>query len=321
MFDRGFKAVFLAMGAHKSRPLGGSGEDAAGVYAGLDFLKAFNVHGQQLARGRVGIIGGGESAIDAAGVAIRQEGVESAAIYYRRTRVEMPAHTPSVNAALEEGVTLETLITPVRILVEDGRVAGVEFVKNRLGDFDSSGRRRPEPIPGSEHVVPLDTLIVSISEEPGVDYLADMGVELTRGQTVRSGERTLETSRPGVFAGGDVVTGPNTVVDAIADGKRAAVVVGRWLRGEDLDQPLPPQVPAVFVEPAFLDEEEVVDARRAEPPKMRPEARIQSFEEVEGPLSVEDATREARRCLRCDLEFTRPAEPETSVPLTVGATA
>ncbi|MHC4127482.1 MAG: NADH-ubiquinone oxidoreductase-F iron-sulfur binding region domain-containing protein [Planctomycetota bacterium] len=308
LFDRGFKAVFLAMGAHKSRPLNVDGEEVSGVYPGLDFLKAFNEQGRQLAQGRVVVIGGGESAIDAAGVAIRQKGVESAGIYYRRTRVEMPAHTPSVNAALEEGITLETLITPVRILVEDGRVKGVEFVKNRLGDFDSSGRRRPEPIPGSEQIVPVDTLVVSISEEPGVDYLADMGVELTRWQTVRSGERTLETSRPGVFAGGDVVTGPNTVVDAIAAGKRAAAVIGRWLRGEDVDQPLPREMPEEYVEPE-------------QPPKLGAEARTQSFDEVEGSLSVEDAKREARRCLRCDLEFTQPAEPETPVPMTVGVTA
>ncbi|MHC5016269.1 MAG: FAD-dependent oxidoreductase, partial [Planctomycetota bacterium] len=160
LFDQGFKAVFLALGAHKSRPLGIPGEDAAGVYAGLDFLEAFNVHGRQLARGRVGIIGGGESAIDAAGVAIRQRGVDTATIYYRRTRTEMPAHTPSVKAALEEGVRLETLVSPIRILVEKGRVAGIECVRNRLGDFGPGGRRRPHPIPGSEYVIPLETLIV-----------------------------------------------------------------------------------------------------------------------------------------------------------------
>jgi NADH-quinone oxidoreductase subunit F len=321
LFEQGFKAVFLAMGAHKSRPLNVHGEHIPGVYPGLDFLKAFNVHGRQLAEGRVGVIGGGDSAVDAAGVAVRQKDVESATIFYRRTRADMPAHDLSVSSALEEGVRLETLVSPVRILVEDGRVAGIECVRNRLGDFDNSGRRRPEPIPGTEHAIRLDTLIVSIGEEPGADFLPDMGVELTRSQTVQCRERTLETSRPGVFAGGDVVTGPNTVVDAIAAGKRAAVVIGRWLRGEDLKQPQAHRLPMTFVEPAFLDEEEPANAQRAEPPMPRPESRIQSFEEVECSLSVEDATKEARRCLRCDLEFTRPAESEAPVQLTVGVTA
>ncbi|MHC4776268.1 MAG: hypothetical protein ACYTBR_13520, partial [Planctomycetota bacterium] len=109
--------------------------------------------------------------------------------------------------------------------------------------------------------------------------------------------------------------------DAIAAGKRAAAVIGRWLRGEDVDQPLPREMPEEYVEPEFLDEEEAADARRVQPPKLGAEARIQTFDEVEGSLSVEDAKREARRCLRCDLEFTQPAEPETPVPMTVGVTA
>jgi NADH-quinone oxidoreductase subunit F len=317
------------MGSHKSKPLGIANEDTAGVHPGLEFLKAFNLEGEQLATGHVGVIGGGDSAIDAAGVAIRQPGVEKVTIYYRRSRTEMPAHPDSLRIALEEGVELETLVTPVRAIRRNGRVAAVEFQRNRLGDFDSSGRRRPETIPDSEHVIELDTLIAAIGEEPNVPFLEAMGIELTSWHTVKSAQRTLETNRPGVFAGGDVVTGPNTVVDAIASGKRAAYVIDRWLRGESPQRPMAPQLPKTYVAPVAVEQAELDSAKRAEPPRARPETRVGNLREVEHSLSIDDARREARRCLRCDLDFTRPArhdtraqpgEAETAVRLTVGAT-
>jgi NADPH-dependent glutamate synthase beta subunit-like oxidoreductase len=258
-----------------------------------------------VASGRVGVIGGGNSAVDAARVALRQQGVESVTILYRRTRHEMPALREEVNEALLENVKLETLVTPVRILSKEGRVAGVECVRNVLGEVDASGRRNPVPVPGSEFVVPLDVLIVTIGDEPDIDYLESMGVEITDKGRLRADSDTLHTNRPGVFAGGDVVTGPNTVVQAIAAGKKAAVTINRYLRGEPLREPAAPRLPRVYVEPAAVSAEEAAKIERASPPTLPIDVRRRSFSEVELSLSVEEAGREARRCLRCDLEFTR----------------
>ncbi|MBU0719155.1 MAG: FAD-dependent oxidoreductase, partial [Planctomycetes bacterium] len=321
LFEDGFHAAFLAMGAHKSRPLNLQGEDVAGVFPAIQFLKAFNLHGKKLAKGRVGVIGGGDSAVDAAGVALRQDGVEEVTIFYRRTREEMPAQEKDIDAGLEEGVKLETLVSPVRIITDKGRLAGIECIKNRLGEVDSSGRRRPVPIPGTEHIISLDTLIVTIGDIPDIDYVSSMGIELTNWGTIKADAETLSTSRPGVFAGGDVVTGPNTVVNAIATGKKVALMIGRYLRGEELRQPGAALLPDVYVEPLALDEEELAEADRIEPPMVPGASRRQNFDEVELSLSVEDATREAHRCLRCDLEFTQPEEGEAPSPAGVGGAA
>jgi len=321
LFEDGFKAVFLALGAHKSRPLNLEGEDAPGVFPAIQFLKAFNLRGEKLAKGRVGVIGGGDSAVDAAGVALRQRGVESVTIFYRRTREEMPAQEKDIDAALEEGVKLETLTSPVRILTDKGRLAGIECIRNRLGDVDSSGRRRPVPMPGTEHVIHLDTLIVTIGDIPDIDHTTSMGIELTYWGTMKADEETLSTNRPGVFAGGDVVTGPNTVVEAIAAGKRVALMIGRYLRGEELKQPGAVLLPDVYVEPVPLEDEEIEEADRVEPPVVPAASRKENFDEVELSYTIEDATREARRCLRCDLEFTQPEESETASAAAVGETA
>ncbi|MGB2986963.1 MAG: FAD-dependent oxidoreductase, partial [Phycisphaerae bacterium] len=321
LFAEGFKAIFLAMGAHKSRKINLEGEDDDGVYPAIGFLKDFNLRGKTVAQGHVGVIGGGDSAVDAAGVALRQEGVESVTIFYRRTRVEMPAQDRDIETVLEEGVELETLVSPVRILTEAGRLTGIECIKNRLGDVDSSGRRRPVPIPGTEHVMRLDTLIVTIGDVPDIDFIASMGIDVTKWGTMQVDDQTLSTNRPGVFAGGDVVTGPNTVVEAIAAGKKAALMIGRYLRGEELKQPGAALLPDVFVEPLAIDEEELEQARRMEPPMIPVASRRRNFNEIELSFSVEDARKEARRCLRCDLEFTQPKEDETVSVAPVGETA
>jgi NADH-quinone oxidoreductase subunit F len=267
----------------------------------------------------VGVVGGGNSAVDAARVALRQQGVKSVTIFYRRTRQDMPALKEEVQSALEEGVKLETLVSPTRILSQHGRLTGIECIRNELGHPDASGRPRPVPVPGTDFSVPLDTLIVTIGDEPDIDYISSMGIEVTGQGTLRVDAETLATSRSGVFAGGDVVTGPNTVVDAIAAGKKAAMMIGRYLRGEPMRQPSDVRVPWAYVEPCMLSEEELNRIRRAEPPTLPIELRQRSFSEVELSLSVEDATREARRCLRCDLEFTQPAKDDSGRPVT-GAT-
>ncbi len=306
LFDGGFKAVYLAMGAHKSKLLDIEGEDLDGVFPALDFLKSFNMESEKKAKGKVGVIGGGDSAVDAARVALRQKNVESVAILYRRTRKEMPALQHEIDAAIDEGVDLKTLVSPVKIESKRGKLKGVVCVKNKLGDVDSSGRRRPEPIKGSEELLPFDTLIVTIGDTPDVGYIKYMEVETSRWGTIEVNEETLETNIDGVFAGGDVVTGPNTVVDAIAAGKKAAVMMDRYVNGEKLAQPMERKLPEVYVAPPpETDEEEAEDEPpRVELPTIPVKDRKNNLKEVEKTLSEERAKYEALRCMRCDLEFT-----------------
>jgi len=299
-----FEAVFLSMGAHESWRLDLENEDSEGIYPSIQFLKAFNMRDEQLARGHVGIIGGGNSAVDAARVALRQKDVTSVSLFYRRTRDEMPAYEEEIEAALEEGVKIETLISPAKVYSKEGRLAGIECIKNSLGEVDSSGRPRPVPIPGSEFKVELDTLVVAIGEKPKSEFLASMGLEIDKGGRVKVNERTLETSMKGVFAGGDVVTGPNTVIDAIASGKKVAQSIDRFLQNQPLIRPAVPKLPEVYIEPAIVDESEAETARRVEAVELPPSERIKNFKEVTMVLSEDQARSECRRCLRCDLEFT-----------------
>ncbi len=330
LFKDGFKAVFLAIGADKSWRLGLEGEDTEGVFSSMQFLKAFNLRGEEMARGHVGIVGGGNSAVDAARVAIRQKKVKSVTLLYRRTSQEMPAYAEEVEAAIEEGIRLETLVSPtsiryiraaeaegvkvetfvqpVKIDAKNGRLADIKCIRNKLGDVDSSGRRKPVPIPGTEFTIALDTLIVAIGERPDSDCLASMGLELDKGGRLRVDAKTLGANRKGVFAGGDLVTGPNTVVDAIAAGRNAAAVIDRYLRGKELREPPQVKLPKFFIEPAAVSDEGFEDAARVEPAALPAKSRRKNFAEVETAFSVEEASREARRCLRCDLEFTRPKE-------------
>ena len=236
LLEDGYRAVLLALGAHKSRPLGLNNENVPGVYPSIEFLKAFNQRGEQLAKGRVGVIGGGNSAIDAARTALRQRDVDSVSILYRRTRAEMPAFEEEIEAALQEGIVIETLVSPTEIRTTSGLFSHLVCARNRLGAPDSSGRRRPVTIEGSEYLIELDTLIVAISEDSGVDCITparEGGIEVTGWNTVKADPKTLVTSRPEVFAAGDVITGPNTIIDAIADGKKAATMIDLYVRGEE----------------------------------------------------------------------------------------
>jgi NADH-quinone oxidoreductase subunit F len=340
LFTDGFKAIFLAIGADKSWRLDLEGENLEGVYSSMEFLKSFNLREQELAGGQVGIIGGGNSAVDAARVAIRQKGVDSVTLLYRRTCQEMPAYAEEVEAAVEEGIKLETLVSPVRIryieaavkegvkvetwvspvkiYAREGRLVGIECIRNKLGDVDSSGRRRPVPVPGTEFNISLNTLIVAIGERPDSDCLSSMGVDLDRSGKPCIDLEILSTSRQGVFAGGDLVTGPNTVVDAITAGRKAATVIDRYLRGEKLTQVPKIAVPEAFIEPSAVSDEELAEATRVEPPALPAELRKRTFAEVEMTLSVEEATREARRCLRCDLEFTQRQNDQGNLPAVKG---
>jgi NADH-quinone oxidoreductase subunit F len=306
LLEGGFKAVYLAMGAHRSKPLGLGNDDAEGVFPAMKFLKAALLEGRSLAKGRVGVIGGGNSAVDAARVALRQPGVESVTIYYRRTRKEMPAFEEEVEAALAEGVKLEALVSPTSIEVAGGKLTALGLVGNELGPYDASGRRSPVPVDGSKRKVGLDTLIAAIGEDPETEPLGSAGIQVSKSKTVVADRHTFATSRAGVFAGGDVVTGPNTVVDAIAAGKKAAAVIDRFVRGEALSPPAQVRLPSAYLE-ALEAARPDSPVPRAHPPAIALDKRTKGFAEVELSLTLEDARTECSRCLRCDLEFTRPA--------------
>lgn len=284
-----YQAVLIAIGAHKSLGLGIPGEDAEGVLHSLGFLKAVNL-GEEVRIGpKVGVIGGGNSAIDAARSAIRLPGVESVSIIYRRTRAEMPAFPEEVEAAIEEGVDIQFLTAPTIVLSKDGRLEGVEFIRMELGEPDESGRRRPVPIKGSEFVQELNTLIVAISEQPEVP-IDDPKIKLSKWSTIEVDPETLATEREGVFAGGDVVTGPNTVIDAIAAGKIAAQSIDRYLRGLPLRRYKPKRLIELKGKAAPI---------AMKMPHLSPQER-KNFKEVELGFPVETAVTYALRCFRCD---------------------
>ncbi len=316
LFNDNYSAVLLALGAHKSRPLNLENENVEGIFPSIEFLKSFNLNSDMQAKGRVGVIGGGNSAIDSARTALRQKDVRSVTILYRRTKDEMPAFAEEIEAAEQEGIKIQTLVSPTKVLVSNGRLSGMELIRNELGETDSSGRRKPVPVEGTEYTIELDTLIVAIGEDSGIDCLSpakSSGVETTNHGTVKIDPTTLQTNRTGVFAAGDLVTGPNTVIEAIAAGKKAALMIERFLKNEPMKQPLLPRLPKVYVEPIEMDEEETKNSSRIQTPRAPATWRKRNFAEVEVSLSPDEAVYEAQRCLRCDLEFTKPKEKEVDL--------
>jgi len=297
------EAVFIATGAHKARTLGLVGEHAAGVAHALDFLRDVNLHRDVSLGARVCVIGGGNSAVDAARSANRCPSVEQVTIVYRRTYDEMPAFHEEVDAAVDEGVDLMLLTAPVRIVSYDGRVTGLECRKMELGDFDASGRRRPEPVPGSEFVVELDNLLIAIGEDPAPDFLGhESAIATSSWGTIEVHPGTFETAVPGVFAGGDVVTGANNVIEAMSAGKHAAAMIDMHLRGEQPVRDYALTRPSTYRPAAVLTEEEVETADRPAIPVLPPAQRVNNDREVDLRLPELVAVAEARRCLRCDLE-------------------
>ena len=303
LFKEGYRAVFIATGAHKSMDLKIPGENAEGVIHAMKLLHAVNL-GEKVKLGeKVGIIGGGNAAIDAARVAIRNKDCQKVTILYRRTRKEMPAFEEEIDSALQEGIEIQYLVAPKNVLVKKGKVVGVECIRMKLGDLDESGRRRPVPIDGSEFSVELDTLIPAIGERPDISFIKkEDNLEVTKWETIIANEEVLSTDREGVFAGGDAVSGPKTVVEAIAAGKIAAESIEKYLQGEKLARDYKLSRPSLYVEPVELTEEEMQKAKRAKMPKLSLNARKKNFKEVELGLTKEKAVEEARRCLRCDLE-------------------
>ena len=289
----GYRAVFLGTGAWVSQKMGLPGEDTPGVIQAIDFLKRIN-SGDKVSLGRrVAVIGGGNAAVDAARVA-RRLGADEVTIVYRRSREEMPAVASEVDEAENEGVKLHILAAPTKVLSHSGKLAGIECLCMELGEPDASGRRRPIPVKGSEFTLDVDNVIIAIGQSVDKAGLAGELAVTERG-TIAADPVTLETNIAGVFAGGDVVSGPADVIGAIAAGKEAAESIDRYLKGTDLRQGRPKPLNKV----EEVSKEGVLPRARAMMPMLDLKLREGSFAEVELGLDEETAVAEARRCLNC----------------------
>ncbi len=297
---QGFDATFLALGTMEGQDLGIPGADLPGVYESMDFLAAGNAGKTLDVEGkRVAVIGGGNVAIDSARVALRM-GAGNVTIFYRRGRAEMPAHGWEVQAALDEGIELRELRAPVRFLGEEGRLSAVEWISMKLGEPDAGGRRRPVPVKGSERTLPTDVVVLAVGLRPSTRPFADE-IERNLDETVKVDPETLATSVPSVFAGGDDVTGPSMIIEAIAQGKRAAFSIERYLEGKPLSGiAFDARLPAVE-QKAVLDRAKDAPSRRApsEVRERQARERLRSMDEIELPLTEEEARYSANRCLDC----------------------
>ena len=299
--NQGYKAVFLGMGAWCSMSLPIEGvQDNPRVIDCLTFLRSEHARQSMIGK-RVIVIGGGNAAVDCVRTALRLN-VDEVQLVYRRSRREMPANHDEVEAAEKEGAILTYLSSPVRIHNDNGKISGVECIRNRLSESDITGRRRPVPTQGSEYIIPADTVISAIGQRVDMpSFEREKTLELSKHDLVVVNPATMETSVSGVFAGGDVVSGPSTVVEAVTAGKKAAESIHRYLRGLPLAElTLIParreSVPVMEISP----QEKSLDHRPLMP-EMDLKKRLEGLKEVETGLSRERATQEAKRCLRCDI--------------------
>ncbi len=316
LFALGYAAVCLAIGAHKSYTLRIPGEDLPGVVHGIDLLKAISLsqypdaspdYAEQVeqslpsgAATRVAVLGGGNTAMDVSR-SLRRLGVEDVRILYRRTRAEMPADAKEIEDADREGIDIQYLVSPVRVLGDaESGVTGLECQRMKLGEPDASGRRRPVPIAGSEFVVDLDVVVLAIGQAPDLDCLGDgHGIALTRDERINVDGLSFMTSRPGVFAAGDAVTRDKmAVIEAIGMGKKAAAEIDAYLQGQ---QPHEIVVDAreVPIARREMSEAELVPKPRLAVPTLPLEQCLSSYAEVELGYSAAQAQAEAQRCLVC----------------------
>ena len=293
LFEQGYQAVFLGTGAWVGQKMGIPGEETPGVIYALDFLRQVNA-GEKVSLGnRVAVIGGGNAAIDAARVA-KRTGAKEVTIIYRRSRVEMPAEASEVNEAENEGIKLNILMAPVKMLSKDDKLTGIECTRMELGEPDASGRRRPIPIEGSNFALDVDNVIIATGQAIDKTGLPKEFTYTAWG-TLSVDQVTLETDISGVFAGGDVVAGPSDVIASIAAGKEAAESIDRYLSGTDMLEGRPKQLPRV----KDISKEGVVKAKRAAMPMLALDKRGASFAEVELGYDEKTAIEEAKRCLNC----------------------
>jgi NADH-quinone oxidoreductase subunit F len=298
--EEGYQAIVLALGAHKSQRLAIPGEDKAGVYHGVNFLRDIALSRAPAVDGhRIVIVGGGDVAIDSARSAWRLGAVEVHVVYRREER-DMPARREEIEAAKEEGIQFHFLANPMAVLGHS-TVTGIRLQRQTLGEFDSSGRRRPKLIAGSEFDIACDLIVPAIGQVTDFDWMQDNHIETNRVSTFKVGQ-AFETTLPGVFAAGDAVTGPSTVIEAVAQGNQVALAVDTWLATGKLDKVI--YKPKRHDIAQHFNMEEYADARRPHPRELPYEWRSASgFTEIEIGFDELMAQEEARRCLRCDLEW------------------
>ncbi len=301
----GFKGVFVALGCHCHKKMDVEGEDQSleGYIPGVYFLRYLNL-GQPIPKGKkVVVVGGGNVAMDCVRSALRV-GFEDVNIVYRRSKKEMPADYVEVMEAEEEGVKFHMLTAPKKIISENGKVKGLECIKMELGEPDKSGRRSPKPVPGSEYIIDCDVLIPAIGQEAdmGCCVVGIKGVEITKWQTIVVDENFMST-RPGVFAGGDCVLGPDVLIRACAQGRLAAEKIDQYLTTGKAEQIEEEHIEKLLNElKVFNSKENISIAGGVKMSKIKhksPEERIKSFDEYTSGYKVEEAIREASRCLRC----------------------
>jgi NADH-quinone oxidoreductase subunit F len=306
LMKEGYSAVFIAAGAQSSRRIGIPGEedDLEGLLYGLKFLMDVRVGGKTPIGRKVIVIGGGNVALDAARTSLRL-GAEEVQVFYRRTREEMLVTPLEFQEAQEEGIIFHFLVSPTRIIKENKKVIGMEAIRMQLGESDEQGRRIPVPIEGSEFFVAADTIIPSVGQAPDLSFLPkDSKLERARWGALTVDNNSLSTNIPGVFAGGDFITGPTYVINAIASGRRAALAIDKYLKKDRSKVDIRDEKALLdFQATAFLGaDEQSQGQQRIAMATVSPGIRKRGFQEIELGFSLEQAQEEARRCLRCDLE-------------------
>lgn len=298
LIAQGYKAIFIATGAHKDQKLNIPGEENPNVIPGVTFLRKVNLGEKVNIGNRVAVIGGGNVAIDAARTSLRL-GAKEVTIVYRRSLDEMPANLEEIKEAEEEGVKFQFLSSPQEIMIQNGKISSLKCIRMTLGEPDESGRRRPIPIPVSEFNIDIDTVIPAIGQIPDLSFIKDLDIELTPQGTIKVDPISLETSQKGIFAGGDVVSGPSIAIEAIAHGKKAAISIDRFLSGVNLyeGREESTQKKACFKDIYKNQPKEP----RKQGHKLAVKERILNFSEVNQGLDEEQSRQEALRCLNCGI--------------------
>jgi formate dehydrogenase beta subunit len=306
MFEQGYKAIFVGVGAQTNTPMGVEGEDKGykGFIPGVYYLLEINQGRDPYTEGkRVVVVGGGNVAIDCVRSSFRI-GKSDVNLVYRRTKKEMPADRVEIHDAEEEGVQFHYLCNPVRIIEKEGKVVGMECIRMELGEPDESGRRRPVPIKGSEFFIEADIAIPAIGQAIDLSFLEEKdGVKTTKRSTISVEEGTFKTSREGIFSAGDCVTGPDVLVRAAGHGKRAAEKIDLYLRGMEVKESEEERKEALVEKIKVYNKDEKIGIsggqKRALLTMLPPDSRKWIFDEVEEGFSIPVAQKEAERCLRC----------------------
>jgi NADPH-dependent glutamate synthase beta subunit-like oxidoreductase len=306
--EKDFDYIYLGSGAHKSQKMNVPGEDLKNVFGGVEFLRDYNANedgwlkGQKTLGKNVAVVGGGNSAIDAARVAVRLGA--NVTILYRRLRQDMPAAQEEIKAAEEEGIKIEYLVAPLKIEGAKGKVSSITCQRMTLGDFDASGRKRPVAIAGSEFTLKLDSVIAAIGQVPDMSFIDQKsGIKINRRNCFEVGDEfKSRTENPHYFAGGDAVTGPDTVIGAIAAGHQAADDIDAAIRKAN-GEPAYEKPAREKIDVPLVIDEETVETPQMAMPELSGDRRKMDFAEVELGFTIEDAVKEASRCLRCDAEL------------------